>query len=100
MGKNRRRKNPPVSGTEHRNQNPIPPEDWVPIEAPPNLDEMLQKWMDSPEHNIGWCLLCDSPIHDESHLIPGTSSHNCAAGRKLEEHIQSTQADESETNRN
>ena len=64
------------------------PADWVPIQASPNLEQMYQNWIDCDEPNIGWCLMCNSPIRSADDLIPGTSSHNCEAGRALEERIR------------
>lgn len=70
------------------------PPDWVPIQVPPNLEEMFQHWVDSDEPNVGWCLLCDSPIRTVDDMIPGTNSHNCAAGRALDEKIRAAEAAE------
>lgn len=61
------------------------PADWVPIQAPPNLDEMFLKWIESDEPNIGICLRCGDLISTEADLIPGTAFHNCADGRALEQ---------------
>ncbi len=61
---------------------------WQPIQVPDNFDEMVSAWVDSAEPNIGWCLLCDSPIRTEDDLIPGTSTHNCPEGRSLEEKMR------------
>jgi len=30
-----------------------------------NLEEIVQAWQDSPQPNIGWCLICNSPIRTE-----------------------------------
>jgi hypothetical protein len=62
-------------------------EDWVPVQIPENLDEMLMAWSDSPEESVGFCLLCGHSIRTESNLIAGTSTHNCEAGRALEAKI-------------
>jgi hypothetical protein len=59
-------------------------DDRIPIQFPRNLEEMLDRWTSSEAENIGWCLLCDSPIRTESDLIPGTDTHNCARGQELE----------------
>lgn len=61
------------------------PPDWVPIQVPPNLDEMFVKWIESDEPNIGICLQCGELIRTEADLIPGTPFHNCTEGRSLEE---------------
>jgi hypothetical protein len=58
-------------------------DEWKPIEFPPNMLEMLEKWRDSTEPNVGWCLLCDRPIRSAEDLLPMTSTHNCELGRKL-----------------
>jgi len=56
-------------------------EDWVPIQWPENLDEMLEDMNRSRESRVGWCLLCNSPIRSEDDFIPNTNTHNCEAGR-------------------
>ena len=55
-------------------------DDWVPINCPENLDEMIENWANSS-------LLCNNGIRTEADLIPGTSTHNCEAGRALEKQI-------------
>lgn len=67
------------------------PDDWVPIQAPPNLEQMYQSWIECEEPNVGWCLLCDSPIRSADDLIPGTNAHNCDAGRSLDEKIHAAE---------
>jgi hypothetical protein len=62
-------------------------DDWVPINCPENLDEMIENWANSRDENVGWCLLCNNGIRTEADLIPGTSTHNCEAGRALEKQI-------------
>lgn len=54
------------------------------IEVPANIGDMLARWASSSESNIGWCLLCDSPIRDEDDLLPGTHTHDCETGRVLD----------------
>ena len=71
---------------------------WVPIQAPPKLDQMFQHWIDCEEPNVGWCLLCDSPIRSAEDMIPGTNSHNCEAGRAMDEKIRAAER-ASETDR-
>ena len=61
---------------------------WVPVQVPDNLEEMFEAWSASKEENVGWCLLCNSAIHTAEDLIRDTSTHNCTAGRALEEEIQ------------
>jgi hypothetical protein len=46
--------------------------------------ERLQKWLESTEPCIGFCLLCGHPILTVEDLIPGTSSHNCPEGQASE----------------
>jgi len=81
-----------------RTENPVQsdkgqhPEGWVPINVPEDLEEMFQHWVDSEEPNVGWCLLCDSPIRSEADMIPNTNSHNCEAGRALDEKIRAAEA--------
>ena len=75
------------------------PPDWVPIQVPPNLDEMFQRWIDSDVPNVGWCLLCDNPIRSADDMIPGTASHNCKAGRALDEKIRAAEAAKSNRKR-
>jgi hypothetical protein len=58
---------------------------------------MFQAWNDSPEPNIGWCLMCNGPIRTEGNLIPGTSTHNCAEGRALETKIAAAEAERKRT---
>lgn len=84
-----RRRSP---GSQRKQQYPA---DWVPIQVPPNLDEMLQRWIDSDEPNVGWCLLCDNPIRSADDMIPGTNSHSCEAGRAFDEKIRLAEAAES-----
>jgi hypothetical protein len=62
-------------------------EDWVPINCPDNLEEMMENWAYSREEKVGWCLLCNSAIRTAEDLIHGTDTHNCEAGRALEEKI-------------
>ena len=60
----------------------------MPIEVPEKLDEMFEHWAESDQANVGWRLLCDSAIGSADDLIPGTSTHNCEAGRALEAKIR------------
>jgi hypothetical protein len=68
-------------------------DNWVPIQVPDNLEEMFQAWVDAPEPNIGWCLICNSPISTADDLIPGTNSHNCVEGRALDAKIRGHQSE-------
>jgi hypothetical protein len=60
----------------------------VPVRFPPNLMEMLDNWESCPDENVGWCLLCDGPIHSEKDLIPNSNTHNCPEGLSLESRIK------------
>ena len=60
-------------------------DEWVPINFPPNLMEMLEAWETSTEPNIGWCLMCNRPIRCMDDMIPETDTHDCPAGRALVE---------------
>jgi hypothetical protein len=60
-------------------------EDWVPLQIPDNLDEMLEAFASDSEEKVGWCLLCNSPIRTAADLIPGTDTHDCEKGRAIEE---------------
>jgi hypothetical protein len=60
----------------------------VPILFPANLEEMLDNWVACPDENVGWCLLCDSPIRSEKDLIQETNTHNCPEGLKLESRLR------------
>jgi len=70
------------------------PPDWVPIKVPENLEELYQRWVESDEPNAGICFQCGQMITCEADLIPGTNSHNCEAGRALEETIRAAEAAE------
>ena len=83
------------SGSKARRCRERIPDDWVPVQVPKNLEEMYTRWKDYQGQCVGWCLLCDQPIVSEDDLLPGSSTHNCAAGRALEaEHAQSAHADD------
>src|ERR1039458_3117171 len=68
------------------------PKGWVPVEVPDNLEEMLLEWSACEQPNVGFCFLCRQPIPSAANLIPNTNTHNCEAGRALEEKIRLTQA--------
>jgi hypothetical protein len=57
---------------------------WVPVQFPENLDEMFEAMASYSGEKVGWCCLCNSPIHSESDFIPETSTHDCPAGREFE----------------
>ena len=63
-------------------------EDWVPIQVPDNLEEMFEAMTSCEGEMVGWCLLCNSPIHTEANLIPGTNSHDCEQGRAMDAEIR------------
>jgi hypothetical protein len=71
------------------------PKGWVKIQAPPNLDEMFQSWIDCEEPNCGWCFMCNGPIRSAADLIEGTNFHNCEAGRRFEEKTRPAEVTES-----
>jgi hypothetical protein len=62
-------------------------EDWVPIQFPDNFEEMFEAFANYSEERIGWCLLCNRPIHTEADFISGTNTHDCEAGRAFEASI-------------
>jgi hypothetical protein len=47
--------------------------------------EIIDEWSSSNERGVGVCLLCGNVIHTEEEFIPGTSTHDCSAGRALEQ---------------
>jgi hypothetical protein len=55
----------------------------VRIRFPENIIEIVEEWASSVDHGVGVCLLCGNVIHTGAELIPGTSIHNCPAGRSL-----------------
>ena len=57
------------------------------IEFPENFEEMLECFALSTERDIGWCLLCNRPIHTVADLIPETNTHSCAGGIELETRV-------------
>jgi hypothetical protein len=57
----------------------------IEIHFPEDIIEIVEEWASSIDHGVGVCLLCGSVIHTEAEFIPGTSIHNCAAGRSLEQ---------------
>jgi hypothetical protein len=77
---------PTEPSSPHVNEPPIE-KDWAPIKVPENLEEMVDAWANDPEPNVGWCLLCNSPIRTEDDLIPETNTHNCEVGREMEAKI-------------
>jgi hypothetical protein len=60
-------------------------EDWVPIKLPPpEVEEKLGNWFASRRGDVGFCLLCGSPIKSEADFIPNTNTHSCAQGLAFE----------------
>ena len=59
-------------------------DDWVPIQAPDNLEEMLAAFVNDQEEKVGWCLLCNSAIRTENDMIPNTNTHDCEKGRAFD----------------
>lgn len=66
-------------------------DDWIPVKVPDTLDEMLMARADSTEPNVGWCLLCNSPIRTEAEFIPDTNTQDCEAGGMFEVEITRVQ---------
>jgi len=56
----------------------------VPVQFRQNIVEMVENWESCPYENVGWCLLCDGPIHSAPCLIENSNTHNCPEGVKLE----------------
>jgi len=52
-------------------------EDWVLIQPPDNLDQMIESWLAYEGESVGYCFVCDSPIKSEFDMIPGTNDHRC-----------------------
>jgi|NGEPerStandDraft_6_1074524.scaffolds.fasta_scaffold354488_2 hypothetical protein len=63
-------------------------EDWVPVQFPENLEDMFETMESYTGEKVGWCLLCNSPIHTEADMIAGTNTHDCPQGRELEAQIE------------
>jgi hypothetical protein len=62
-----------------------PGADWVSPKIPDNLDEIILNWASyAGPSKVGWCFLCDQPILSEDDLIPGTATHRCDAGWRIE----------------
>ena len=72
-------------------EEPVQPgADWVPLQPPNNMEEMLLNWANYQGPKVGWCLLCDQPILREEDFIPETNTHNCPEGQRFErEHRKS-----------
>jgi hypothetical protein len=52
--------------------------DWVPIEFPTDIAEMLGEWLESDDGSVGLCLVCGESF-GEADMISGTNFHNCPA---------------------
>ena len=52
-------------------------DDWVAIQPPNNLEEMIAKWLAHKGESVGYCFVCDSVIKSASEIIPGTNDHRC-----------------------
>jgi hypothetical protein len=57
----------------------------IEIQFPENIIEIIDEWASSIEQGVGVCLLCGSVIYSEAEFIPGTSTHDCSAGRSLQQ---------------
>jgi hypothetical protein len=51
-------------------------DDWIPLNCPGNLEEMLDAFVSNREQKVGWCLLCNSPIHTEADFISTSSARH------------------------
>jgi hypothetical protein len=51
--------------------------DWVEIKPSKNLEEMIETWLAYKGESVGYCLVCQSVIKNESEIIPGTNDHRC-----------------------
>ena len=58
--------------------------DWVRLQVPDNLGDMMIRWSRSRRPDVGLCFLCGEGITAEEQFIPGTSTHDCEAGREFE----------------
>jgi hypothetical protein len=52
-------------------------DDWVAIQPPENLEEMIEAWLAYEGESVGSCFVCSSVIRNESEIIPGTNNHRC-----------------------
>jgi hypothetical protein len=52
-------------------------DEWVAIQPPKNLEEMIEEWLAYKGKSVGYCFVCDSVIRSESEIIPGTNDHRC-----------------------
>jgi hypothetical protein len=52
-------------------------EEWVLIQPPDNIEEMIESWLVYQGDSVGYCFTCDSPIKSEFDIIPGTNDHRC-----------------------
>lgn len=57
----------------------------IEIQFPQNILVIIDEWASLAENGVGVCLLCGSVIHVAAESIPSTSTHNCAAGRLLDQ---------------
>jgi hypothetical protein len=55
------------------------------IQFPREIIEIIDGWSSSIERGVGVCLLCLSVIDTEEEFISGTNTHDCPAGRALEQ---------------
>lgn len=59
-------------------------DDWVQLQWREEYAEMLNSWLEGKGDSVGLCLLCGSPIRSLADFIPGTNTHNCPEGIRLE----------------
>ena len=78
----------PVRCSARHRTHEHPDKDWVPLQVPPNLMEIIEAYLTYDKPKVGWCLLCNSPIESEDDFIPETDTHNCAKGRRFHQSVQ------------
>lgn len=57
--------------------------DWLPLQFTEGLEDMIESWIETRADDVGLCLLCGLPIHNEDDLIPGTDVHRCPKGMAI-----------------
>jgi hypothetical protein len=62
-------------------------EDFVPIQPPDDLDEMIESWLAYEGESVGYCFVCDLPIKNEFDIIPGTNDHRCARKKSMRRQV-------------
>lgn len=85
------RKRRKTSSNPKPTQNMKSRKDWVPVRIPENIEEMVNAWVNYQGPKIGWCFLCNGPIRSADQLLGDSGTHDCEAGRSLEENIHATE---------